>query len=543
MRLSESTISRGLPTFLGMMFACLNPLNAQSTQGVPRDILSPEAQLSLAGDALPTMILPLWETVLNNLDGYQNNNSIAVSGGTVYVCVNHIDPIETGEERSTIFIRRFDANNGSELQPWLLECPDRFRPFKKETNQTSGVTSFVRQDVNNFVITNDESGNLMLVTILGKTDNYKSAVIYMVPLSQDGQLLSDSACEADLQLGFDNFTDKNEDACLLTKVDRVEGDISSGNYRVGLLPVWKYVPFNANYFDYAEVTVTTDDENEVASSVVLSRVNFERNHETGAWGNISRPEIHFVAGQSRYAVVTTTQAADLKGSGAPMLYRGTGAGNDIIFVGRETFPGNPTAQRECRGFYTFRHGDHTMAVYPQHFDETNGAQFSVTEWPDVSTLSSMGDAYVSIPSKPFSRPAKVAPAYYRQLITSRKVDNDQLSGWHRPAGDDTPVTDLFVSTPGSGIAAFRVTPSDHMTALSDVLYSTHDASRRLRLEGNVLYVDGDTEDSGDRLVITDINGRAIYSAVPASSQISLDRFPAGLYIAAYGDARLKIALK
>ena len=104
MRLSESIISRGLPTFLGMMFACLNPLNAQSTQGVPRDILSPEAQLSLVGDATPTMILPLWETVLNNLDGYQNNNSIAVSGGTVYVCVNHIDPIETGEERSTIFI-------------------------------------------------------------------------------------------------------------------------------------------------------------------------------------------------------------------------------------------------------------------------------------------------------------------------------------------------------------------------------------------------------------------------------------------------------
>ncbi len=518
----------------------INWANAQATQGIPRAKLSLETEISLQGDDYSTTILPLWETDLDNLDGYQNNNSMAVSGETVYVCVNHLDPIETGESASTIFIRRFNALNGEELQPWLIECPDEYKPLKKST--ASGQTTYTPDNTNNFVIANDEFGNLLLVTFLAKDSSPHAPQLHLIPLSNDGELLTDNKVDITIQVGFDSFSTK-ADACLVTRVDRVEGDIASGNYKVNLLPGWTHMPYNNTYYyDYTEITVSTDENGETTVEKYLSRLNLEDNHPNDAWGKVLRPEIHFVAGQERYAVLTTTKAADLKGNGAPMLYRRNGIGNDIKFLNRDPLPGNPSEQKTCRGFHTLNHGTHTLAVYPKHFNETDGARFIIAEWPDASTFSNVNSTYATVPDDPFMYPKKVATSYYRQLITSRKVDNDNISGWNRPAGDDTPVSDIFICTPGSGIAAYRITPSDHTTALSDNM-AIAPSRQPIWLEGNVLHIDDSLIQDNSRLTIANIDGRVLYSTVPNSAQLSLDRFPAGIYIATYGEAAIKVAIK
>ena len=133
MRTSLQTKTKRITILMGAtLLVGLGLANAQATQGIPRTKLSLETEISLQNDEFYTTILPLWETDLDNLDGYQNNNSIAVSDETVYVCVNNIDPIETGENPGTIFIRRFNTLNGQELQPWLIECPEEYKPLKKK---------------------------------------------------------------------------------------------------------------------------------------------------------------------------------------------------------------------------------------------------------------------------------------------------------------------------------------------------------------------------------------------------------------------------
>lgn len=541
MRTSLQTKTKRITILMGAtLLVGLGLANAQATQGIPRTKLSLETEISLQNDEFYTTILPLWETDLDNLDGYQNNNSIAVSDETVYVCVNNIDPIETGENPGTIFIRRFNTLNGQELQPWLIECPEEYKPLKK--NIVSDQTTYTAKDANNFVITNDDAGNLMLVTLLAKSTSPTSPQLHFIPLSNDGELLTNNKTDVTIQTGFNCFDSKG-DACLLTKVDRVEGDIASGNYKISLLPVWTHMPYNGiYYYDYTEITVSTNENGEKTVDKYLSRLNLEENHPNDAWGKVLRPEIHFVSGQAQYAVVTTTKAADLKGYGAPMLYRRNGIGNDIKFLNREPLPGNTSEQKVCRGFYTLNHGNHILAVYPKHFDETNGAQFVITEWPDASTFSSMDNTYATMPSDPFAFPRKIAPSYYRQLIASRKVNHDNISGWNRPEGDETPVSDIFICTPGSGIAAYRVTPSDHTTALSENM-AISPATQPMWLDGNVLHIDDTLICGNNRLTITDMGGRIIYSSIPSSAQLSLDRFPNGIYIASFGDAHLKVAVK
>jgi len=63
------------------------------------------------------------------------------------------------------------------------------------------------------------------------------------------------------------------------------------------------------------------------------------------------------------------------------------------------------------------------------------------------------------------------------------------------------------------------------------------------LDGNVLHIDDTLICGNNRLTITDMGGRIIYSSIPSSAQLSLDRFPNGIYIASFGDAHLKVAVK
>lgn len=510
---------------------------AEATQGVPRSVLSAPMSLRLEGDEGATAIVPLWETDLDNLDSFQDNVSMAVAGDVVCVCVNYLDPIETGEDRSSIFIRRFNAADGSELQPWVIACPDDYR-LRQKTD-----TGYKVSDRHNITIGSDSHGNLLLACYRCRESANPQPVLTLVPLSPDGELLTRRQVDVDGQYNSNGnfyFRGNSLDQCSVSISDAIDGDISSGDYTVWLT---LGVDTQPEYYDYTRVTVT-DDTPDYPN---FNRLNFGLLPEMND-AAMKRPQLHRVAGQERYFTLTLCQDYD-KGTppGAPRLFRCPGSSTDINYAGctmsldQLIFPAAPLPQRPCMGFHTFLHGGHVMAVYPRHLDKQEGVRFTLAEWPDMTSFATLAGNFTILPENPFAYPTKMNNPGYRQMAVSRTVDSDQVTGWERPAGDTTPVTDMFICSPGSGIAAYRLTAPNHTTALSETAIGDRHSAPSLRLRGNMLYADP-TTDPAAAITLTDTRGRTVYRGQPQQRQLTLDRFAPGIYIATFANSRLKIAI-
>lgn len=520
-------------------------MHSESTVGIPRSELSLQTKFKLKGDDKAVTFTSLWETDLKNKDGFQDGCSMAVSGNTLYLCVRQYDPCETGEDQSHIFIRRFNTDNGEELTPWIIECPEQYRMLQRSGSGGNAVYSpsvYV-----NFSITNDSYGNLLLLSLNAHNSSIHKGVpnVTLIPLSDEGELLTWQAATCNTaELSSDCYNSGGKDICALTRADHVTGDIASGNYSVSFLPCQTVNQLNENYI-YVTASVTTSDSGEISASI--NTVPYQRVYISTIESikpEIRRPEMHVIAGQEDYAVISIRSDYDNNLTGAPILMkRIDGQFEFSEKADFEKMPGLPEIQGEtAKKFYTFKHGNHLMAVYPLCLDKENGSQFAITEWTDPSTFSSLSSNVVMYPQRPFDYPEHIETVTYRQLAISRPVTlEDDPSPLARTENGNNPVSDIYVCTPGSGIAALRIAPAPIITSIDDT-FSSDSNSLSLGLNGNVLKIYGETEPT-ETLIITDIQGRIIYKSVPHSMELSLDRFGSGMYIANYGQAHLKIVIK
>ncbi|MBD5225198.1 MAG: hypothetical protein HDS68_04415 [Bacteroidales bacterium] len=504
-------------------------------------------KFTLKGDNKAVLFTSLWETDLKNADGFQDGCSMAVSGNTLYLCVRQYDPIETGEDQSHIFIRRFNTDNGEELTSWIIECPEQYRMLQRSGSGGNAVYSPSKYV--NFSIANDNYGNLLLLSLNAHNQSVHKGIpnVTLIPLSDDGELVTEQAvtCET-AELADDCYnTSSGKDLCALTRIDRITGDIQSGNYSVAFLPC-RTVGQPIENFIYVTADVTASESGELTASIntiPYQRVNMST-IESIRTDEIRRPEMHVVADNDDYAVISIRADYDNDGTGAPILMKRNN--NQFEFSEKasfETMPGLPEAQGKiAKKFYTFKHGNHIMAVYPLCMDTENGSQFAITEWTNPSTFSSLSSNIVMFPTLPFSYPEQIEQDTYRQLAISRPVtvETDPAT-FSRSDNNDEPISDVFVCSPGSGIAALRIAPAPIITSINGTFDSdTNGVS--LNLDGNILRINGDN-DPADFLVITDIQGHVLYKSKPCSNELSLDRFGRGMYIASYGSAHLKVVVK
>lgn len=499
-----------------------------ATQGVRR--LADGGNLPLSkvtsmrlSDGEEMAVTPLWETDLNNLDSYQDNASIAVSGNVVYLCVNYVDPFEDGSGKENLIIRCFSAKDGSEMQPLTIAVPEKLR----KTSYSSGDTA------HGFVIGNDNFGNILLLSF--HPANSSAGSITLIPVER-GEL-------EDLQLDYADCLIHTIESygkytkSVASRIDRITGDIASGNYTVMLYLNWDNKPTDADLTEYAVIEVVDNKIAKFESSSLNLANQLKSVMPDYQWSKNSRPEIHRVPVEEKNLYVVTAGEVS-----SPMLF--SNFGNNALNLKDRMATGHVAApvvdNKVCCGFYTFLHGNKIMAAYPSVFSkEKNASQFYVAEWKDPEEgFSTLGQSRVALPETPFVYPQKTYYVHYRHAMTSRAVDSDELTEWERPEGDNTPVTDLFVCAPGSGIAAYRLSPLDHATGVA--LYDNM-AQPVLSLEGNMLVASNAGE--GERLVVTDMSGRTVYSARWTGDPVSTERFGRGVYVASFGDARLKIAVR
>ncbi len=538
----STTVIRPIIAMTGLIFLSTPSMYSEATIGIPRTDLSLQMKFKLKGDDKAVTFTSLWETDLKNEDGYQDGCTMAVSGNTLYLCVRHYDPLETGEDQSHIFIRRFNTENGTELTPWIIECPEKYRMLHRSGTGSSAVYS--PSAYVNFSITNDSYGNLLLVSLNAHDSNIHkgSPNVTLIPLSDEGELLTWQAvtCET-AELSSDCYNSSGKDVCALIRADRVTGDIASGNYSVAFLPCRTTDQPNENYI-YVTASVTTSEAGELSASI--NTVPYQRvamSTIESLPSCVRRPEMHVIAGREDLAVINIRSDYDNNSTGAPILMkRIDGQFEFSEKADFETMPGIPESQGDiAKMFYTFKHGSHLMAIYPLCMDQENGSQFAITEWTDPSRFSALSTNYVVFPQKPFNYPDKIETSTYRQLVISRPITiENTTSPLARSENNNDPISDIYVCTPGSGIAALRIAPAPIITSVDD----TFSSNPSIALDGNILRIYGECS-SAKPLVITDIQGRILYKSVPTSFELSIDRFGSGVYIASYDRTYLKIVVK
>ena len=514
---------------------------AEATVGVPRQKgsevlpLSKESSMKLP-DGNEVAINMLWETDLANVDDYQDNASIALSGNVVYLCIGYCEPFETGESRDNIFIRRFKADTGEELQPLIF-------PTTAELRKPQGGNP-----PHNFVIANDDFGNLLMASCYRINGDRYEAHITLIPFDEDGMILADKV-EFDLDNNEGRLSTETDSYNCRIDLNRISGNITSGKYTVEATVIWTNHPHFTKYaiFDIDKWKVTTAPEYIPYYWISPNSDFYEYDYTTGKYKKeykFYRPELHKVAGTEMFVA---SDKMDVNGATTPTLFKSYSYSlqrQETLTAGtHQAVPDNSNGT--CRGFYTFRHGNQLLATYAAHCSPEKGTQFYLSSWEDPKSFATLGAQNHTFPDVAFKYPQHPYSTY-RQVAVSRSVDTDNISGWTRPDGDTTPVTDLFVCAPGSGIAAMRLAPHDHATGIS-TMEANPNASPRLRLEGNLLVADTPTDFDANAssplyLIITDLSGRTVYHARFTGAPLPLDRFAPGVYIATLGPSRLKIAL-
>lgn len=501
------------------------PAMADATQGMPRIASGGELALSQPKslhlpDGSETTVTPLWETDLYNRDAYQDNASIAVSGDVVYLCVTYCENFETGESRDNLIIRRFDTNTGAELQPLIIALTDDLlKPGGGNPSQ-------------DFVIGNDMQGNLLLASCYRHEGNYE-ARITLIPMDEEGNLILRRKVEIDYD---SNDVDRYMTVCRID-IDAIEGDIASDDYKAYLTLVWTENPH------FAKQPVVVVDGSKAAVEYIYAMDPYGTYYDASFRPSPTcRPELHKVAGSDMFVVSDKMCVGNYA---TPTLFTSrNGWLNFAEAMDAKTHSAVPvTADGTCRGFYTFRHGDALLAAYAAECSEAGGTRFYLSTWADPTSFETLGAEHLTIPDNAFKYPQKPYKNTYRQVATSRAVDSDLRSGWTRPENDDTPVTDLFVCAPGTGIAAYRLSPGDHPTGVGEMVHELSD-DVSLSLEGTMLVARNVTPASvPPSLTITDLSGRVVYSSRWGGDPLSLERFGRGVYIASYASARLKIAIQ
>lgn len=518
--------------------------SAQTTQGTPRQHSEISKQITLPlSDGSQLAVIPLWETELSNADGNEDNVSMAISGNVLYMSVNCHGTFETGDEKDNIIIRRFNATDGTELTPLILPA-------------TGLLDETVTPPTHNFVIGNDAHGNLLLVAYY-PNPNSKPYEIYwgnvtMVPIIDDELDIAHKVVFACPDKMGTNYQLKPT----LSGIDGIDGNVADGTYNVrlslslrnsNLAPEYWVVPVVDNKPDYD--AFGDGDTRRVEISLSKNGDTTYNNWITSNLDPLRLPEIHRVAMEEqpdqgdRYVVSARSEP------NAVALPAIMSRGN-VTFSLREsmsdTHPFAPKNDSDfCHGFYTFRHGNSTLAVNTATFNPEGGAQFNLAEWVmpsdyrDLSFATLAKNGKATFPETPFTYPSPIYLNLYHQIAVARSLEN--TPEWTRPEGDNTAVSELYVAFPGSGISAFRLAPANHATGISGTPVDENTptltyAAGRISLKG------APAESQAHRLVITDMSGRTVYNATWQGAPFAVDRFSHGIYIATYGTSHIKIAV-
>lgn len=495
-------VMRGLRVSAVLIGAVVAHMDAAGMEGIstPREVLSQFEDVTLSGDNGTTKCNAIWETDLNNPDGNLWFQSAVKVGDVIYCSA----PAISGKEWT---VRSFSANSGEEMWSGVVEVPEYMM---------SGLP-------HRTILARDDQGALLALRCMARDLSGKEAegIIRITALNIEDAGVAFGSEYVDVPTEIDMLTENYADKSHMERVAYFSGDFNGGNFAVGAMIGWN--DRGDDRFKQCLLEATVKDG--VAEVKRTDLKVYDNEERVNMW-------LDFLVVDENCCVVTPND-------GWPTIC--TGGSWDSISERMEdvapTFTGDNPAG--CRGFDTFMHNGHRLAVFAAHHNETDGVKFNIAEWPDrgdTPSFTSLSQCW-AVPSNEFSHNAAFYPTNYRHILLAETPANGSRSA---AEGD----TRFYVYAPGCGLAAYEL----HTVSPTGVDTVTRAAAATLSLsdDGDWLLIDGGrgVATEGELYAgIYDLAGRMVMEARCAESRIYIGGLPKGHYIAAVGAETLKLAIR
>ena len=389
----------------GMVVASCLSVKAYEESNTLREVPTTPVTISENG-SLVTNLTPVWERQLSNDDAYQNQMSMAVANGNIYVCVDYYDADtdETINRKGKIFIRKYDCATGAETLH-LLEYPPTF-------DSTDNIP---------FIVSDDDDA--LFLAQIRRTTSYDFD-IHFVEINQNTvSFIQDN-------IYYANATLHLEGKIWMERIDIVSGNIKNGNFAFRAV-IGGFRNDNSDNKDNKNYSYYVIDYAKDAMSAVELNVENNPNIQSLAY-----PQLFNIPDSEAFLFMAMPEGYEAKDK-VPLLYSDTSA--DPIKL-------NFQLSNHCRGIIPFVHNGQVYAVYAKTNNSTDGSQFQLIEL-DAST--GVHSDVTTIPDMPFACPKNQYKAVQQMAVAKPVAVKNRA--------DAVPVaTDLYVYAPGAGVGAYRI---------------------------------------------------------------------------------------
>lgn len=465
----------------GMVVASCLSANAYVESNTLRGELTTPVTISENG-SLVTRLTPVWERQLSNDDANQNQMSMAVANGNIYVCVDYYDADtdETTNRKGKIFIRKYDCATGTETTH-LIDYPKFYdMPYQPE----------IAPDNPNFpFIVSDDTETLFVAQVWRLPDyvmdeSHNVVRVYFAEIDQnDMTIIKDNLYFAEAMLTL-------KGAMWMERIDRVNGNIKDGDFSFRAVFAGKpgsyYSYYIMDYKGVPEMLVAFDagTDNQTLAYPQLS--------------NIPGTDAYILTGMPYNNVVSKE------------LYLYTKDNPEQIKLGWK-FGEN------CRGIIPFVYNGQVYAVYAKTNNSTDGSQFQLIK---LDASSGVYSDVTTMPDVPFMGPEQQFNAV-QQMAVARPVTVKNR------ADAATEATDLYVYAPGAGVGAYRIETKED-TSNGIVPVAAADVQVKW-INGQLQF--GSSDFDGQSVKIYSATGQLVLTAEICNGIADLNGLSAGFYVA------------
>lgn len=460
----------------GMVVASCLSVKAYEESNTLRGELTTPVTISENG-SLVTRLTPVWERQLSNDDANQNQMSMAVANGNIYVCVDYFN----GDRKGEIFIRKYDCATGEETTH-LIAYP-KFYEMEYQPEIASNNPNFP-------FIVSDDTETLFLVQSWrlpdGASGSRNVVRVYFAEIDQDDNemtIIKDNLYFAEAMLTLNG-------AMWMERIDRVNGSIKDGDFSFRAVFAGKLGSYYSYYImDYKGVPE------------MLVAFDAGSGNETLAYpqlSNIPETDAYILTGMPYNNVVSNE------------LYLYTKDNSEQIKLGWK-FGEN------CRGIIPFVHNGQVYAVYAKTNNSTDGSLFQLIKL-DAST--GVYSDVTTIPDVPFVGPEQQYKAVQQMAVAKSVTVKNR-------ADAATEATDLYVYAPGAGVGAYRIETKEDT---SNGIVPVADADVQVKwINGQLQF--GSSEFDGQSVKIYSATGQLVLTAEICNGIVDLNELSAGFYVA------------
>lgn len=466
----------------GMVVASCLSVKAYEESNTLREVPKTPVTISENG-SLVTKLTPVWERQLLNNDANQNQMSMAVANGNIYVCVDYYDADtdETINRKGKIYIRKYNCATGEETTH-LIDYP-KFYEMEYQPEIASNNPNFP-------FIVSDDTETLFLAQSWrlpdGASGSRNVVRVYFAEIDQDDNemmIIKDNLYFAEAMLTLNG-------AMWMERIDRVNGSIKDGDFSFRAVFAGKLGSYYSYYImDYKGVPE------------MLVAFDAGSGNETLAYpqlSNIPGTDAYILTGMPYNNVVSKE------------LYLYTPDNSVQIQLGWQL-------GENCRGVSPFMHNGQVYAVYAKTNNSTDGSQFQLIEL-DASTGAHSDIA--TIPDVPFVGPNQQFNAVQQMAVAKPVAVKNR-------ADAATEATDLYVYAPGAGVGAYRIETKED-TSNGIVSVADYDVHVKC-INGQLQF--GSSDFDGQSVRIYSATGQLVLTAEICNGIVDLNGLSTGFYVA------------